>query len=92
MLHSGALNPRMLTAWCGFRPSWMNALAASLMTHTRGNTMVFQCCGSGIPDPGSGFFHTGSRIRGLQDIPDPDPHQRISVFLTPKIVFKVWKI
>ncbi len=32
MLHSGALKPRMLTAWCGFSPSCMKPLAASLYT------------------------------------------------------------
>ncbi len=28
--------------------------------------------GSNVADPGSGFFHPGSRIQG-QKIPDPDP-------------------
>ncbi len=52
-----------------------------------------QCCGSrmfildqnfSIPDSGSG----SKRFR----IPDPYPHQRIEVFLTKKIVFKLSEI
>ncbi len=96
MLHSGALKPSMLTAWCGFRPSWMNALAASLMTHSRGNTMLFHSvadpeCLFRIPDPDQNFSipDPGSK---RSRIPDPDPHQRISAFLTPKIDSKLWEI
>jgi hypothetical protein len=36
-----------------------------------------------IPDPGSEFFHPGSRVKRFRI---PDPHQRILVFLTQKIV------
>ncbi len=44
------------------------------------------CCRSGmfIPDPRSEFFHPGSRVKRI-----PDPHQRISVFLTLKTVSKL---
>jgi len=35
-----------------------------------------------MPDPGSVFFHPGSPDK---KIPDPDPHQRIEVFLTRKL-------
>jgi hypothetical protein len=38
-----------------------------------------------IPDPN--FFHPGSRVKKIR-IPDPNPHERIKVFLTQKIVFK----
>jgi hypothetical protein len=34
-----------------------------------------------IPDPGIGFFFSGSRVK---KIPNPDPHQRIKVFFTLK--------
>ncbi len=48
-----------------------------------------QCCGSGmfILDPGSKFFHHGSRIK---KIPDPDPHKRIQVFLTQYLFLMIW--
>jgi hypothetical protein len=36
-----------------------------------------------IPDPN--FFHPGSRVEN--SIPDPDPHQRINVFLAQKNCF-----
>jgi hypothetical protein len=36
-----------------------------------------------IPVPRSEFFHPRSRVK---KIPDPDPDQRIEVFLTQKIV------
>jgi hypothetical protein len=41
-----------------------------------------------IPDvyPGSEFFYPGPRVK---KIPDLDPHQRIFVFLTQKIVSKL---
>jgi hypothetical protein len=39
-----------------------------------------------IPDPGAEFFYPGPRV---EKIPDPDPHQRISVFLTLKTVSKL---
>jgi hypothetical protein len=46
--------------------------------------------------PGSKFFHHGSWIHGQIDygswIPDPDPHQRISIFLTQKIVSNISEI
>jgi hypothetical protein len=67
----------------------MNALAASLMTHTRGKTMAFHSVADpGFPIPGPDLFipNPGSRV---YKIPDPDPRQRISVFLTSKIVSKL---
>jgi hypothetical protein len=53
-----------------------------------------QCCESGmfIPDPGSRFFfHPGTGIQGSKRfrIPEPDPHQRILVFLTLNTVSKL---
>ncbi len=46
----------------------------------------YQCCGSGmfVPDPRSEFsiLFPGSRVK---NIPDPDPQQRIWVFLTQKL-------
>jgi hypothetical protein len=39
-----------------------------------------------IPDPGSDFFHPGRKDSGSLI---PDPHQRIKVFLTRKIVSKL---
>jgi hypothetical protein len=63
-------------------------------THIPLNTPAFSysCCGSGmfIPDPGSEFFHPGSRIK---KIPDPGYQNRIKefkylLFLTQKIVSK----
>jgi hypothetical protein len=39
-----------------------------------------------IPDPGSEFFHPGSK---RFQIPDPNLHQRILVFLTNQIVPKL---
>jgi hypothetical protein len=64
-----------------------------------------QCCVSGIfipnpgsiPDPGSRFDKipgTGSRIDEIPvpGIQDPDPHQRIYVFLTQKTDTKSSKI
>jgi hypothetical protein len=43
-----------------------------------------------IPDPGPEFFHPGSRIQVKKiRIPDPDPHQRIKVFLNLKTVSKL---
>jgi hypothetical protein len=39
-----------------------------------------------IPNPGSEFCHPGSRVK---KIPDPDPHQRIYIFLTQKTVSKL---
>jgi hypothetical protein len=44
-------------------------------------------CLSWILDPGSKFFHPGSRVKK-----DPDPNQRISVFLTEKFVSKLSEI
>ncbi len=46
-----------------------------------------QCYGSGmfVPDPGSEFFHPGSRIKMM---PDPDPHIRILCIFNPKNCFK----
>jgi hypothetical protein len=47
---------------------------------------ISQCCGSGskfsIPGLGSKKYR----------IQDPEPHQRIQVFLTQKIVSKLWEI
>jgi hypothetical protein len=34
--------------------------------------------------PGSEFFHPGSQVKKI-----PDPHKRIEVFLTQKVVFKL---
>jgi hypothetical protein len=36
--------------------------------------LLGQCCGSGMfmPDPGSEFFHPGSRVKKI-----PDPHRRL---------------
>jgi hypothetical protein len=36
-------------------------------------------------DPGSEFLHPGSRVKRSR-IPNPDPHQRIQLFLTQKNV------
>ncbi len=41
--------------------------------------------------PGSEFFHPGSRVKKFR-IPDPDPYQRILVFVTQKIVSKLSEI
>ncbi len=38
-----------------------------------------------IPDPNFSIPDPGFNIK---KIPDPDPHQRVTVFLTPKIVYK----
>jgi hypothetical protein len=43
-----------------------------------------------MPDPGSEFFHPGSRIK-VKKIADPEPHKRIKVILTQKNVFKLSK-
>jgi hypothetical protein len=40
-----------------------------------------------IPDPGAEFFYPGSRVTKI-----PDRHQKISVFLTLKIVSQLLKI
>jgi hypothetical protein len=62
--------------------------------------LSIQCGGSGIfiPDPN---FSIQNRVKKILDlgsgskrfwIPDPDPHQRISVFLTQKFVSKLSEI
>jgi hypothetical protein len=70
-------------------PVNVDALARSsardtLLVSSR-DSAATQRCGPGMvtPEPGSQFFHPGSRVRKI-----PDPHQRIQVFFkTKKIVF-----
>jgi hypothetical protein len=50
------------------------------------NSVADPGCLSRIPD--LNFFHPGSRVKRFW-IPDPDPHQRIKVFVTQKTVFKL---
>ncbi len=55
-----------------------------------------QCCGSEmfIPDPGSEFFHPGSRVKNIPESGSwfSDPHQRTKVFLTQPTVSKLSEI
>jgi hypothetical protein len=67
--------------------------------HGKENTVLQQqCSGSGmfITDPDFNISDTVSQIQGQKDcgseIPNPDTHQRIFVFLTQKIVSKLSKI
>jgi hypothetical protein len=46
-------------------------------------------CLSRIPDPNFSVPDSGSRVKMIQD---PDPHKRIKIFLTKKIVSKLSEI
>ncbi len=61
--------------------NYLLAVLHSALSNTAALITSFQCCGSGmfIPD-------TGSRVK---KIPDPDPLQRMKVFLRQKNVSKL---
>jgi hypothetical protein len=67
-----------------------NQIKVRLATPRRIGSYFSQCCGSGmfIPDPGSEFFHPGSRVKNIRiriRIKD------FYVFLTQKMFLNSWK-
>jgi|688.fasta_scaffold2392201_1 hypothetical protein len=60
--------------------------------------MLNQCCGSDmfIPDPGSEFFHPGSRIQRLKDPGSASKNLSIfkpeKLFLSCRIPYMIWDV